>query len=58
MPAPRSAGTLEETRDRLAPEFTASDPAEPMSPDGIAAMKSNLELSQCMQSKGWSGRSK
>ena len=54
----RSAGTLEETRDRLAPEFTASDPAEPMSPDGIAAMKSNLELSQCMQSKGWSGRSK
>ena len=54
----RSAGTLEETRDRLAPEFTASDPAEPMSPDGIAAMKSNLELSQCMQAKGWSGRSK
>jgi hypothetical protein len=54
----RSAGTQEETRARLGPEFTASDPADPMSPEGIAAMRSNLELSQCMQSKGWSGRSK
>lgn len=54
----RSAGTQEETRTRLGPEFTASDPADPMSPEGIAAMRSNLELSQCMQSKGWSGRSK
>ena len=54
----RSVGTQEETRTRLGPEFTASDPADPMSPEGIAAMRSNLELSQCMQSKGWSGRSK
>lgn len=54
----RSAGTQEETRDRLGREFTASDPADPMSPEGIAAIRSNLELSQCIPSKGWSGRSK
>jgi hypothetical protein len=51
----RSAAAREETRDRLGTEFTASDPADPMSPDSIASTRSNLELSQCMQAKGWSG---
>jgi hypothetical protein len=52
----RSSGIKEETRDRLGREFTASDPDDPMSPEGIAAIRSNLELSQCIPSKGWSGR--